>query len=123
MAAIPTIGLFSFMAPVDPKNRASPKAKMPPSEATIQYPFPVGVAAIPTMGWLRVISPVEPKNLADPNEKIPPSDATIQYPWLAAVVDPPSAAWAVVAAGSKAVTAKATAAAKRRRSTGGARGR
>jgi hypothetical protein len=36
VAAIPTIGWFSLIAPVEPKNRASPKAKMPPSEATSQ---------------------------------------------------------------------------------------
>jgi hypothetical protein len=33
---MPTIGWFSVMLPVDPKKRASPKAKMPPSLATIQ---------------------------------------------------------------------------------------
>ncbi len=38
---IPTIGLLRWIAPVDPKNRASPKLKMPPSDATSQYPFPV----------------------------------------------------------------------------------
>jgi hypothetical protein len=34
--AIPTTGLLSLIAPVEPKKRASPKAKMPPSLATIQ---------------------------------------------------------------------------------------
>src|SRR5207249_2172393 len=34
--AIDTIGLLSLIEPVDPKNGASPKAKMPPSVATIQ---------------------------------------------------------------------------------------
>jgi hypothetical protein len=38
VAAIPTIGWFSFTAPVDPRNGASPKLKIPPSEATSQYP-------------------------------------------------------------------------------------
>jgi hypothetical protein len=31
-----TIGFVSLMAPVDPKNPASPKANTPPSEATSQ---------------------------------------------------------------------------------------
>jgi hypothetical protein len=34
--AIPTIGLLSLIAPVEPKNRAAPKAKTPPSEPTSQ---------------------------------------------------------------------------------------
>ena len=33
---MPTIGSASAMLPVEPKNGASPKEKMPPSEATIQ---------------------------------------------------------------------------------------
>ena len=33
---MPTMGLFRATAPVEPKNPASPKAKMPPSEATNQ---------------------------------------------------------------------------------------
>ena len=33
---MPTIGLLRAMLPVDPMNRASPKVKMPPSEATSQ---------------------------------------------------------------------------------------
>ncbi len=36
---MPTMGWFSLMAPVDPEKGAS-KAKMPPSEATSQYPEP-----------------------------------------------------------------------------------
>ena len=62
----------------DPWKRASPKLNTPPSDATSQYPFPLGVAAIPTIGWLRTMAPVLPKNCASPYEKIPPSDATIQ---------------------------------------------
>jgi hypothetical protein len=33
---MPTIGLLSAMAPVEPLKAASPKAKIPPSEATSQ---------------------------------------------------------------------------------------
>jgi hypothetical protein len=33
---MPLIGLFSLMLPVEPKNPASPKAKIPPSDATSQ---------------------------------------------------------------------------------------
>jgi hypothetical protein len=36
VAAMPTIGLFSLMLPVEPQNWASPKEKTPPSEATSQ---------------------------------------------------------------------------------------
>jgi len=36
VVAIPVIGLARRMAPVDPKKRASPKAKIPPSDATSQ---------------------------------------------------------------------------------------
>ena len=35
-AIMPMIGLLSVMAPVDPKKLASPKEKIPPSEATNQ---------------------------------------------------------------------------------------
>ena len=35
-AAIPTIGRLSLMLPVEPKNRASPNEKIPPSDATNQ---------------------------------------------------------------------------------------
>src|SRR5581483_2303471 len=76
---MPTTGMGSSDT-AEPRNGASPKAKMPPSDATSQYPFPDGVAAIPTIGLLRLIAPVEPKNLASPKAKIPPSDATSQYP-------------------------------------------
>src|SRR6266581_155911 len=37
---MPTMGLLRRIDPVEPKNAASPKAKMPPSEATSQYPLP-----------------------------------------------------------------------------------
>ena len=50
---MPTMGLLRWIPPVEPKKAASPKEKMPPSEATFQYPLPFGVAAIPTIGWVR----------------------------------------------------------------------
>ena len=75
---MPTIGWFSRMPPVDPKNAASPKANTPPSRATSQYPLPVGVAAMPTIGWLSRMPPVEPKKAALPKAKTPPSAATSQ---------------------------------------------
>src|ERR1700704_625202 len=37
---MPTMGLFSLIEPVEPKNLALPKLKIPPSEATSQYPVP-----------------------------------------------------------------------------------
>jgi hypothetical protein len=36
VAAIPTTGWLRRMSPVEPKKVASPKEKMPPSEATSQ---------------------------------------------------------------------------------------
>src|SRR3954453_2173492 len=77
---MPTMGLFSFMLPVDPWNRASPKLKMPPSDATIQYPPQVGVGDIPTIGLLSGVPPIEPRNGALPKVKMPPSDAPSRYP-------------------------------------------
>ena len=47
------MGALSRRAPVEPKKPASPKLKMPPSEATSQYPLPECVAASPTIGELR----------------------------------------------------------------------
>jgi hypothetical protein len=58
--AIPTIGAFKRIAPVEPKNRASPKLNMPPSEATNQYPRPDGVAATATTGCASSVGPVDP---------------------------------------------------------------
>jgi hypothetical protein len=78
VGAIPTTGRFSVIAPVEPWKAASPKAKMPPSVATSQYPLPDGVDAIPTTGLFSVMAPVEPWKWASPKEKIPPSAATSQ---------------------------------------------
>src|SRR5438105_358543 len=36
---MPTMGWASFRAPVEPKNPASPKAKIPPSRAANRYPL------------------------------------------------------------------------------------
>ncbi len=36
VGVIPTMGLLRVIPPVEPWNEASPKAKMPPSEATSQ---------------------------------------------------------------------------------------
>ena len=55
---------------MEPKNCASPKVKMPPSEATSQYPLVLGVAAMPTTGLLSVMPPVLPQKLASPKSKI-----------------------------------------------------
>ena len=74
-----TMGWFSLIDPVEPKNPASPKAKMPPSEATSQYPPLSGVAAMATIGLFSLIDPVEPKNAApEPKLKMPPSEAPSQ---------------------------------------------
>src|ERR1035437_3832122 len=59
--AIPTMGLLSGSPPADPKNPASPKLKIPPSDATCQYPLS-----------LRAVVVVEPATVPDP---IPPGPA------------------------------------------------
>ena len=44
----------------EPWKVASPKVKIPPSDATNQYPPPSPVAAIPTIGSFNRNDPVEP---------------------------------------------------------------
>ena len=70
--------MFSGLPPIDPWKAASPKLKMPPSEATSQYPSPLGVAAMPTIGLLSGLPPIEPWKAASPKLKMPPSEATSQ---------------------------------------------
>ena len=41
--------------PVEPTKRASPNAKMPPSVATSQYPFPDGVGLMSTIARFRTM--------------------------------------------------------------------
>jgi hypothetical protein len=78
VGTIATIGEFRAMLPVEPWKRASPKVKMPPSDATSQYPRPVGVVAMSTIGRLSGRAPCEPRKGASPNAKIPPSAAASQ---------------------------------------------
>src|SRR5262245_57701985 len=94
-----TMGRLSLTAPVEPKKRASPKPKTPPSEAVSQYPAPEVVGATPTIGWLSRRPPVEPRNGALPRAKTPPSAPTSQAPgaWRPATV---AAAVAPVSGGS-----------------------
>src|SRR5664280_1654772 len=87
---MPTTGATRLIAPVEPWKTAPPKLKMPPSEATSQYPGPLDGVAIPTMGALRWMLPVDPWNPASPKEKMPPSDATSQYPPPPGVADMPT---------------------------------
>ena len=77
---IDTIGAFRCRAPVEPKKRASPNVKIPPSAATSQYPCPEGVAVMPTTGADKRRPPTEPWKRAVPPLNTPPSDATAQNP-------------------------------------------
>ena len=45
---MPTIGALRRNPPMEPRNGASPKLKMPPSEPCSQYPPPSRVAVMPT---------------------------------------------------------------------------
>src|SRR5436309_2131687 len=76
--AAAVMGLLRTMSPVEPKNWASPNEKMPPSDATSQYPLPDGVTAMLTIGCASGRAPADPKNSASPNVNIPPSDASSQ---------------------------------------------
>ncbi len=64
---MPSTGALRRSAPVDPKKRASPKLKIPPSPATSQYPLPDGVAAMPTIGAFSGRPCIDPKKCAFPN--------------------------------------------------------
>ena len=75
---MPTIGDLSCRPPMEPRKGASPKLKMPPSDATSQYPLPSGVAATATTAALSGLPPMEPRKGASPKLKMPPSDATSQ---------------------------------------------
>ena len=55
-----TMGWLRRRLPVEPKNWASPKEKIPPSEPTSQYPPPSGVDAMPTTALLRWSDPADP---------------------------------------------------------------
>src|SRR5262245_25552290 len=48
---MPTIGWLSLMFPVEPKNLAEPNEKMPPSDATIQYPGAAVALAVRSEAW------------------------------------------------------------------------
>ena len=51
---------------MDPRKVASPKAKIPPSEATSQYPPPSRVVVIATMGRSSGRPPIDPWKAASP---------------------------------------------------------
>ena len=75
---MPTTGWFRGWPPIEPENRASPKAKMPPSAATSQYPPPVAVAAMPTTGWDRSRAEASPAAGASPSAATVPSLNAVQ---------------------------------------------
>jgi hypothetical protein len=56
----------------------SPKAKIPPSDATSQYPASDVVGTSDCTGAFSTVSPMEPRKTASPKAKIPPSDATMK---------------------------------------------
>ena len=75
---MPTTGWLRRIAPVDPKNRASPKLKMPPSEDSCQYPPLLGVGVMPIIGAASGLPPIEPRYGAPPKEYTAPSAAVDQ---------------------------------------------
>ena len=70
VAAIPTIGPFSEVPPIDPSKGAPPSAKTPPSVAASQYPGPSGFTSIPAP-WLTP-SPSVSRSRRLPTGPIPP---------------------------------------------------
>ncbi len=54
------MGWLRRTAPVEPKKRASPKVKIPPSDATSQYPAASGVKVMPTIGAFSRMPPSDP---------------------------------------------------------------
>src|SRR5437588_1603153 len=73
-----TIGLSKRLPPIDPRNFASPKLKMPPSVPHSHSPWCVGVEAPATMGLSTRES--EPNFVAMPKPCTPPPGPTSQYP-------------------------------------------
>ena len=59
-AVMPTIGALRCCPPIDPRNGASPKVKMPPSPPWSQYPSPSKVADRPTIGALSAVPTSDP---------------------------------------------------------------
>ena len=80
---MPTIGRLRRMEPVEPKKRASPNAKMPPSVATSQYPFPDGVGLMSTIARFRTMRAAEPWGVVaaaaapQPNSSAPTNASTL----------------------------------------------
>src|SRR5438445_190111 len=62
---MPVMGRLSLMFPVEPENLASPKEKIPPSEATSQQPAPDAGAAVPAVGARRPVARAGP--VTDPS--------------------------------------------------------
>src|SRR5688572_4132062 len=77
---MPTIGLFNRSDPVEPKKRAPPKEKMPPSLATSQYPGAgPGTAAPPTTGRLGIWFNW-PEKRVEPKPRTAPLTSASRYP-------------------------------------------
>src|SRR5438270_6118896 len=78
------------MFPVDPENLASPKAKIPPSDATIQQPDGDAAAAVPTaaarpsVAWAGPVT--DPAKLRKPARRAPVRNAMLKR---LDIVDPP----------------------------------
>ena len=89
VAAMSTTAALSALPPIEPRNGASPKLKMPPSDATSQYDLPRGrrhaddgrVERLATHG-------TEETGVAE--LKMPPSEATSQYPLPSGVAAMPT---------------------------------
>src|SRR5262245_32167254 len=96
---MPTIGAFSVMSPVEPKNFPDPNVNTPPSEATNQYPSPAGTRAPPTTSQFSGTPAAEPLSTALPwCDTPPPRPGTIEYPSPAGVGSTPATSARIVSA-------------------------
>src|SRR5256885_11256957 len=76
---MPVIGLLRCRPPRDPRKSAS-KAKMPPSEATSQYPTPSGSGTTDCTGAFSLRPPIEPRNAASPKVRSEEHTSELQSP-------------------------------------------
>src|SRR5436305_1940370 len=76
---MPRTGRFRRWPPIEPRKGAS-KAKIPPSEATSQYPAPSPSGTRERTGALSRFPPIDPAKRASPKEYTAPSDPSSQYP-------------------------------------------
>src|SRR5579885_2917916 len=72
-AATETIGWAGGWSPREPRNGEEEKSKIPPAQATSQYPDPPAAGTRSSTGAFSFVAPMDPSKPASPKAKIPPS--------------------------------------------------